>query len=233
MKISGKTVAFLWPLINEQLTWFCLFHLRFQYDSTGMEFQWNAVCPELWYPALWPEVLLPSHHGISDSWPSNFSLSGSGHVMKYSLCSPGSFQCLLHFTCLYSTGFWQVTLYVRPQLKLKSEEVLKSSLWEWESSNKQTIEHLGTLFLVVMSSLCHVISLAPLLWSSSQGHANQAVKSNIRKGILESLGNMQPDMSFEYMGGSFIVTCKNWYYLVDPNLLKSVMERLWAFSFAN
>lgn len=65
---------------------------------------------------------------------------------------------------------------------------------EKPTTNKQTIEveHLGAMFLVGMSSLYHVTSLAPLIWSSSQGDANQALKSN--KSILESLGNMQPDL---------------------------------------
>lgn len=53
--------------------------------------------------------------------------------------------------------FWQVILYMKPQLKVVCDAALKGSLWEWKRSQQQAketleVEHREAMFLVVTSS---------------------------------------------------------------------------------
>lgn len=129
---SRSTVISPWPPVNGAPDLVSSFpsHGSGWFSRPGAPVE--RCLPELWCPASWPGVSLPSPRGSLDAWTSGFSLSSSGCEIKCSLCSPASFQCLFHFTCMCSTGFWQGTLYMKPQLKAISNETLLDPLWEWK-----------------------------------------------------------------------------------------------------
>lgn len=118
---------------------------------------------------------------------SGFSLSEFGHVLKCNLSSPGSFQCLLHFICVYFTDSDR-SFSVQNHWKLESEETMKSSLWGKKRSQQHTKQILeqsirGNVLDCDIPSLPYQFLWSVIL-SSSQGDANLAIKRNINKARL-------------------------------------------------
>lgn len=115
-----------WPGFVFPISWFRMIQLAWSSSGTlsartlvSCLMAWGLAAKSPWQPGF---------------LASGFSLSSSGCEIKRSLCSLGSFQCLPHFTCMDSAGFWQVTLCMKPQLKAVSNEALTGSLWEWKRS---------------------------------------------------------------------------------------------------